>query len=399
MGAFMEYRTEEFTCIREGLTIRGTRYLPDAPGPYPYVVLSHGLMESRNAMRKYAAFFAGLGFAAYVFDFNGGSVRGESDGKQTEMSVLTEVRDLKAVIAHAKGDADIEPEKLILMGASQGGIVSALAAAELREKVRGLILFYPAFCIPDYVREGDIRFAAFDPEKLPKTFQAGKMTLGRVYVSDLMDMNVMEEIAPYRGPVLLVHGDADELVDPSYSKRAYTTYTKDFDAPRKDADLVILPGAGHGFSGKAEEAAKRALRRFLSRRVQVLRADAVYMDMDSKRDGFVSREEWLDYAGSSESAWFSGEVDEAESYAEQQVRMRRILTRQDALSLKGRDYTGKECSVRILLSYDGKKAQVTSVETDSEALKFLNTAAWDAEIFWREEGPLLYLYVKRKDMN
>ena len=41
---------------------------------------------------------------SYCFDFNGGCViKGKSDGKTTEMSVLTEVKDLEAVITYAKG--------------------------------------------------------------------------------------------------------------------------------------------------------------------------------------------------------------------------------------------------------------------------------------------------------
>lgn len=40
-----------------------------------------------------------MGYVAFTFDFCGGSAMcGKSDGKTTEMSVLTETKDLKAVI-------------------------------------------------------------------------------------------------------------------------------------------------------------------------------------------------------------------------------------------------------------------------------------------------------------
>ena len=393
------FRTEEFTCMRDGLTIRGTRYIPAEDGRYPIAVLCHGLMQSRNSMRRYAQELSGRGFAAYVFDFNGGGSHGTSDGRTTDMSVLTEVRDLKAVIAHAKGDRDIWPDRLILMGASQGGLVAALAAAELQEKVKGLILFYPAFCIPDYVREGDIRFGRFDPEHLPKTLNCGAMKLGRIYMSDLMNMNAMEEISKYHGPALLVHGEADELVDYSYSKRAFTVYQKDSTQPRTDLELFLIPGAGHDFRDEAESLAIRAMRRFLSRRVQILAVDAYYTDIDSRREKIFNREEWMDYGGSCETPFFSGNLEPSQSYAEQFVRFRKIRVRQDCFVLSGKDYQGKDCQLRLLLSYDGQKYSLTSLTTDSESLSFLQEAGCSIEVLNRPEGPRVYLYAKRKEVK
>ena len=72
---------------------------------------------------------------------------GQSDGKTTDMSVLTEVSDLCTVIEYAKGLEYTDSTNILLMGCSQGGFVSALTAAKLRDEIRKLVLFYPAFCI------------------------------------------------------------------------------------------------------------------------------------------------------------------------------------------------------------------------------------------------------------
>ena len=64
------------------------------------------------------------------------------------MSVLTEIKDLEAVIRYTRG-LPYTSNKLLLMGASQGGMVSALTAAKPKNDVGKLVLFYPAFCIPD----------------------------------------------------------------------------------------------------------------------------------------------------------------------------------------------------------------------------------------------------------
>lgn len=391
------YRTEEFSCMRDGLTIRGTRYLPKTPGPYPIAVISHGLIQNEADMRRTAMLFSMLGFAAYIFDFCG-ALHGISDGKTTEMSVLTEVRDLKAVIAHAKGDRNIDPEKLILVGAGQGGLVSALTAASLKSKVRGLILFSPAFGIADDVRAGDIRFAQFNPERVPKTIPCGKFTLGHCYAYDIMNLNVMEKIADYRGPVLIVGGEEDLFTDITYWKRAYTVWAKESVPPRKDLDLMLVPGAENLFTPEEESIAFRAVRRFLSRRVQVLSLDVYYTGLSRKRLGVLGHEEWITLSGESESPYFTGVLDEGESWSEQFLKLRRVTGREDCFVLKGRDYTGKRCSVRILLSYDGEKYAVSALSTDSEALSFLNAASPDAEIMNMAAGVKLVVYVKRKEM-
>ena len=107
-----------FECKRDGLTIRGTEYRPEGNN-LPAAILCHGFMANQDRMRHYAKAIAEEGYAAYCFDFCGGSIpgTGKSDGKTEEMSVLTEVADLKAVIAYVQ-DLSYINKKLILMGNS-----------------------------------------------------------------------------------------------------------------------------------------------------------------------------------------------------------------------------------------------------------------------------------------
>ena len=64
-------------------------------------------------MTQYTEAFARMGYAAYCFDFNGSSVFGsKSDGKSTEMSVLTEVRDLESVIDYVSSRPYIDSSNI-----------------------------------------------------------------------------------------------------------------------------------------------------------------------------------------------------------------------------------------------------------------------------------------------
>lgn len=108
-----------------------------------------GFMAWQDSVKHYAAFLAEMGYVAFTFDFCGGSAMcGKSDGKTTEMSVLTETKDLKAVIEYVRNLSYTDSEKILLMGCSQGGFVSALVAAKNNFPIEKLVLFYPALCIP-----------------------------------------------------------------------------------------------------------------------------------------------------------------------------------------------------------------------------------------------------------
>ncbi len=239
----MKTKTETFKCEREGLSIHGTMIRPASVDRCPIIIVSHEFMSDRLSVLPYVRFWAAQGFAAFCFDFCGGCIVGASAGKTTDMSVLTEMKDLQTVIDYAKSRSDTDDNRLYLMGCSQGGMVSALTAAELKEAVKALILFYPALSIPDDARKGHMIKALFDPKNVPETLRCGPMKLGKRYVTDVIDMDVWREISGYTGRVLLVHGSADTLVDPSYSERAFEVYR----ACGADVTLKMIPGAGHVF--------------------------------------------------------------------------------------------------------------------------------------------------------
>ena len=245
----------EFSCRRDGLTIRG-REFREGEDTRPAVIVSQGFMGSQMGDEKdYAQHLAERGYIAFTFDFCGGGPNVVSDGRTQDMTVLTEREDLKAVIAYVQSLPYVDAENLLLMGFSQGGFVSALTAAQLQDEIAKLILFFPALCIPDDARRGQMIMARFDPANIPETVECGPMLLGRGYPEVVLHMDPFAEIAPYEGPVLIVHGTADGLVNYSYSERAAKAY--------KNAKLVPIEGGDHGFRGEYDVQARAALDAFL----------------------------------------------------------------------------------------------------------------------------------------
>ena len=81
-GKKYSYRTEEIWCDNNGKQIYGIAYIPDTEEEHkPLVVFSHELGNSHTAGIPYAERLAEAGYAAYTFDFCGGTVGvNKSDG-------------------------------------------------------------------------------------------------------------------------------------------------------------------------------------------------------------------------------------------------------------------------------------------------------------------------------
>ena len=87
------YTTQEIWVQNGDNRIYGVAYIPalDAGKKVPLVIFSHELGNDHTSGERYAERLAEAGYAAYVFDFCGGTVGGnKSDGSNNEMSILTE---------------------------------------------------------------------------------------------------------------------------------------------------------------------------------------------------------------------------------------------------------------------------------------------------------------------
>lgn len=245
-------RSEELWFQNGEKKIYAKMYLPEEEQEtYPAVIISHGFNGSYKDNEDRAEFFAQNGYAAVVFDFCGGGRTSKSDGEMTEMSVLTEAADLNAVIDGMLSFEYVEPENLFLLGASQGGYVSAYVAAQRAEDINALALLFPAFSLQDdcWERHGSI-------ENIPETELVMNNTLGAIYSQDAMSIDIYEVIGGYKGDVLICHGTHDELVDISYSERAAEVY--------ENAELKVIDKGGHGFQGKQLKESNAYLLDFLT---------------------------------------------------------------------------------------------------------------------------------------
>jgi len=234
--AALSYTVEETSFLREGKHIFAKLLFPQGEAPFPLVILAHGFNGNCNKVEPYAEAFAENGIAACVFDFIGGGEGSRSDGSILDMSVLTEAADLNAVIDSLKQREEFDPERVFLLGRSQGGFVAAYVAEERPQDICAMVLLFPGFVISD-----DMKALAPDPEEIPETVELMGATIGRIYLKDAMSVDIYEKMGNYPGDVLIFHGTADSIVPLSYSERAAAAFPS--------AELVTIEGADHGFTG------------------------------------------------------------------------------------------------------------------------------------------------------
>ena len=258
------YEKNSISCGKDVSTIRGHEYKPKEKIK-GVIVMAPDFMATSETLNHYAEYFVREGYITYTFDFNGGSVMGgKSDGQTTEMSVLTEVKDLDEVLTYVKNKNHKYSKDIILVGFGQGAFVSALLASELKTKIQQLILVSPSFNIPDNARAGYAMYGVFDPQNIPDVIPCGMMKLGRKYVDDVMDMNIYEEIKGYVHDVLIVHGSQDEVCDVKYAKQVYDIYVNNTNNKRK-VELEIIDGASHSFTKQQEKLVIEKINQFIQK--------------------------------------------------------------------------------------------------------------------------------------
>ena len=242
----MSYRTEEIWCENGSSRIYGVACIPETEGRLPLVIFSHELGNNHEAGVRYAERLAAHGYAAYVFDFCGGSAGGtqnRSDGSNSEMSVLTEASDLSSVLDAAKAWPFVDSEKIFLLGGSQGGLVTIITGCERQDELAGMMLMYPALSA-----KADSQANSYaSPEEVPEDVPlfGGWMHVGRNYITDLWKVDFDQLLASYRGKLLLLHGDRDGTVDISWSEQAAENIP--------DCEFHVIPGGGHEFYGQPFE--------------------------------------------------------------------------------------------------------------------------------------------------
>lgn len=244
--------TMEETQVEKGEnSIYARIFSPDDKKTHPAIIISHGLNGSCTDFTDDANYFAANGFVTCTFDFCGGSKKSLSSGESKNMTLFTEKEDLISVIEYVKNLPNVDKERIYLLGKSQGGMVTALTAEELKEGVKAIALYSPAFSIPD-----DWRRRYKTEEDIPEEINFWGLTLSKEFFTVARSIDVNEATGKFEGAVLIIHGDLDDKVPLVYTQEAVERYP--------NARFEMMSGERHGFSPEGAAAARKAVAKFFN---------------------------------------------------------------------------------------------------------------------------------------
>lgn len=192
----------------DGETLRGW-WIPAADPRAPVVLFFHGNAGTREHRIEILQGFHRAGLGVFIFDYRG---YGGSTGRPSEAGLLL---DGEAAFDWLRGNTGDAP--IVFYGHSLGGAVAAVTA--LRRPAAGLILESVFTSVPDMaIRVVPLPFVRY----VVKTRFDTRAALGAL-----------------TQPLLLIHGDADEVVPFSMGRRLFEASA----AP--DKTFRAVPGAGH----------------------------------------------------------------------------------------------------------------------------------------------------------
>ena len=177
------------------------------PAGAPVLLLFHGNGEVVADYDAAAARFAEAGTVLAVMDYRG---YGESTGAPA----------LRSLIADARAVAEaLEPR--IAMGRSLGGLAAHELHARPTAGLAGVVLESALFDLAGLIRRRGLAPPARFTDDERRAFEpAGKLAAGRL-------------------PLLVLHGERDELIDPAEARAAFAA------AGTADKTLAMVPGRGH----------------------------------------------------------------------------------------------------------------------------------------------------------
>lgn len=228
-------RVEFFNSLQQKMIGCLHRGLSGGGGLGPTVLLCHGMMSSKDG-RKQVPFARALnerGFSVLRFDF---SFCGESEGRFEEITFSQEVDDLASAVNWVKEQGG---GPLGLLGSSMGGAVAVLYAKE-DPAIRALVT------LAAVARPGRL---AHEMEALKRKLEEWKEEghrfgaegdVGEAFFEDAKAQDIPSAAAACQAPILILHGEADEVVPVEEARLLYEHANN----PR---DLLIFPDADHRF--------------------------------------------------------------------------------------------------------------------------------------------------------
>lgn len=235
------FETHSAHFSNDGVQLYGDLFLPQGSGPFPAVVLLHGVgARERYFYRVFADTFARYGLAALIFDQRGA---GKSSGEQTDTSLTTLASDAAAALDYLHSHPLINPDNIGVWGFSQGGRVAPMAVTSTDGAAFVIAVSTPgmstvALTLWEY--EADLGQIG-----APSWLASALLKIQRSYLYELerdLDQGPLAYWREVTCPVLLVYGEEDRQLPPWVSAARIQTALS---ASGFKPEVLMLESADH----------------------------------------------------------------------------------------------------------------------------------------------------------
>jgi fermentation-respiration switch protein FrsA (DUF1100 family) len=213
----------------------GNLHLPeDQDGPFPCVITSHGYKSRRNSSKyvRIGNFFSVAGIAVFRFDHRG-ALGGDSDGKFEDTTLSVRIEDLRAALDALDNMSELNLRRLGLLGSSLGGM-DVLAIRDERIKVKVVMATPFELLVTDQMKSvmiGKEYYQYPDGSRIKKDF-----------FNDMKQYDLIAEVKNISYPLLIIHGDLDEIVPLYHAEAIYKAVCQG------NRSLKIIKGGDHAFT-------------------------------------------------------------------------------------------------------------------------------------------------------
>lgn len=213
-----------------------------------------------DAFRDLSRRLVTLDFAVVRFDEMG---TGRSTGDHaTTATTATLASDVAAVVEAVRGMPGVDPDRVYLIGHSEGGAIAALVAASDARIAGVALLAAPAWTgrrIMEYqlrtAAEAHVRRVSFTSADLAEAYlvrDAREREAIDPWYRHFLSYDPLPAVSRIKVPVLVLQGDADEVVTPGQATELANALHA---AGNERVRLQVLPGYTHAFSDPAADGA------------------------------------------------------------------------------------------------------------------------------------------------
>lgn len=237
---------------------------PDAK--LPLVVMPHGGPEMRDYLTydRWAQFLATRGYQVFQPNFRGSAGMGRAFAEAGYRQWGGRMQDdVTAGVDHLVSEGLADRSQVCIAGASYGGYAALQGGAAQPDLYRCVISIAGPSDLLEMLRRERTE-AGSDSDR----YEYWVRSIGdpRADRAQIEAVSPLRQAADWRVPVLLIHGDEDEVVPVSQSRDMHRALTR----AGKDVRLVVLEGAEHsGWSTTQEATVLTEMEQFLARNLPV----------------------------------------------------------------------------------------------------------------------------------